>query len=154
MPLKDYAGHVRAKFNVRKIEPWSEHFLSLEPSYLDEVHNAVAKAGSSLANIAADGGNSLYSPDAAERERAIQFGKTWLAAAARLGSPSVRINIAASKGANALPDPALVAEGLKPIADHAASKNVIVHLENDNPVSEDPFFIVSVIDCQTKRRRE
>ena len=79
-------------------------------------------------------------------ERAIQFGKTWVAAAARLGSPSVRINIAASKGANAKPDPALVAEGLKPIADDAASKNVVVHLENDNPVSEDPFFIVSVID--------
>ncbi len=146
MPLKDFAAHVSAKFNVRKIEPWSEHFLSLEPSYLDEVHNAAAKAGSSFANIAADGGNSLYSADAAERERAIQFGKTWVAAAARLGSPSVRINIAALKGATAKPDPALVAEGLKPIADHAASKNVLVHLENDNPVSEDPFFIVSVID--------
>ncbi len=74
------------------------------------------------------------------------FGKTWVTAAARLGSPSVRINIAASKGANAKPDPALVAEGLRPIADHAASQNVVVHLENDNPVSEDPFFIVSVID--------
>jgi len=44
MPLKDFAAHVSAKFNVRKIEPWSEHFLSLEPSYLDYVHNAAANA--------------------------------------------------------------------------------------------------------------
>src|SRR6266568_4033446 len=107
MPLIDFAAHISAKFEVRKIEPWSEHFLSLEPSYLDELR---------------------------------------VAAAARLGSPSIRINIAAPKAANAKPDPALVAEGLKSIADHAASKSVVVHLENDNPVSEDPFFIVSVID--------
>ncbi len=146
MPLIDFAAHISAKFEVRKIEPWSEHFLSLEPSYLDELRVAAAKAGSSFANIAADGDNSLYSPDSAKRQGAIQFGKTWVAAAARLGSPSIRINIAASKAANAKPDPALVAEGLKSIADHAASKSVVVHLENDNPVSEDPFFIVSVID--------
>jgi len=146
MPIKDFAAHVSAKFNVRKIEPWSEHFVSLQPSYLDEIRNAAAKAGSSFANIAADGDNTFNSLDSAERERAIQFGKTWVDVAARLGSPSVRINIAALKGASARPDAALVAEGLKPIADHAASKNVVVHLENDNPISEDPFFIVSIVD--------
>jgi sugar phosphate isomerase/epimerase len=144
MPLKDFAAHVFSKFNVRKIEPWSEHFLSLEPSYLDEIKNAAGKTGSSFADIAADGDHSLYSPDAAERERAVQFGKTWIDVAARLGSPSVRINIAAAREAK--PDAARVAEGLKPIADFAASRNVVVHLENDNPVSEDPFFIVSVVD--------
>jgi sugar phosphate isomerase/epimerase len=144
MPLKDFAAHVSTKFSVRKIEPWSEHFLSLEPSYLDEIHNAAGKAGSAFANIAADGDNSLYSPDSAERQRATQFGKTWVDVAAHLGSPSVRINMAAARGAK--PDATLAAEVLKAIADHAASKNVVVHLENDNPVSEDPFFVVSVLD--------
>jgi sugar phosphate isomerase/epimerase len=144
MPLKDFAAHVSTKFSVRKIEPWSEHFLSLEPSYLDEIHNAAGKAGGTFANIAADGDNSLYSPDSAERQRATQFGKTWVDVAARLGSPSVRINMAAGRAAK--PDAALAAEVLKAIADFAASKNVVVHLENDNPVSEDPFFVVSVLD--------
>jgi sugar phosphate isomerase/epimerase len=32
------------------------------------------------------------------------------------------------------------------VADYAAEKRVLVNLENDNPVSEDPFFIVSVIE--------
>ncbi|HVH50424.1 MAG TPA: TIM barrel protein, partial [Candidatus Bathyarchaeia archaeon] len=96
------------------------------------------------ADVAADGDNSLYSPESNERERAIQFAKTWIDVAARLGSPSVRINIAAAK--NAKPDAALIAEGLKPIAQYAASKNIAVHLENDNPVSENPFFVVSVLE--------
>ncbi|HEY6127777.1 MAG TPA: sugar phosphate isomerase/epimerase family protein [Candidatus Acidoferrum sp.] len=144
MPLKDFAAHVVAKFNIRKIEPWSEHFLSTEPAYLDEIRDAAAKAGTSFADIAADGHNSLYSPDSAEREQAIEFGKTWIDVAAHLGSPSVRINIAAAK--NAKPDIARVAESLKPIAAYAAAKNAVVHLENDNPVSEDPFFLVSVLD--------
>ena len=144
MPLKDFAAHVAAKFNIRRIEPWSEHFLSVEAGYLDEIRNAASKAGCSFADIAADGENSVYSPESSERERAIQFGKTWIAVAARLGSPSVRINMAPAK--NAKPDAALIAEGLKPIAEYGAARNIVVHLENDNPVSENPFFVVSVLD--------
>jgi len=144
MPLKDFAAHISTKFNVRKVEPWSEHFLSLERSYLDEIRDAASKAGSGFANVAADGENSLYSSDSAERDRAIQFAKTWIDVALHIGSPSVRINIAAARDAK--PDVARVAEGLKPIADHGSSRNIVVHLENDNPVSEDPFFIVSVVE--------
>ncbi len=138
------SAYVAAKFNIRKVEPWSEHFLSLEPGYLDEIRDIAGKAGCSFADIAADGENSLYSPEPSERERAIQFGKTWIDVAARLGSPSVRINIAPAK--NVKPDAALIAEGLKPIAEYAAAKNIAVHLENDNPVSENPFFVVGVLD--------
>jgi sugar phosphate isomerase/epimerase len=144
MPLEDFAAHISTKFNVHRVEPWSEHFLSLEPSYLDEIRNAASKAGSGFANVAADGENSLYSSDSAERDRAIQFAKTWIDVALHIGSPSVRINIAAARDVK--PDVARVVEGLKPIADHAASRNIVVHLENDNPVSEDPFFIVSVVE--------
>jgi len=144
MPLKDFAAHVATKFNIRRVEPWSEHFLSVEPGYLDEIRDAASKAGSSFADIAADGDNSIYSADPAERGRAIKFGRTWIEVAARLGSPSVRINIAPAK--NVKPDAAHVAEGLKPIAEYAASKNIAIHLENDNPVSENPFFVVSVLD--------
>jgi sugar phosphate isomerase/epimerase len=144
MPLKDFAAHVAAKFNIRKVEPWSEHFLSLEPGYLDEIRDAASKAGCSFADVAADGDNSIYSADPGERQRAIQFGKTWIDVAARLGSPSVRINIADAKDTK--PDAVRAAEGLNPIAEYAASKNIAVHLENDNPVSENPFFVVSVLD--------
>ena len=144
MPLKDFPAHVVNKFNVRKIEPWSEHFASLEPAYLDDLRNVATKAGSGFADIAADGENSIYSPDSAERERAMQFSKRWIDVAARLGSPSVRTHIAGFK--NAKPDVARAAESLKPVADYAASRNVVVHFENDDPISEDPFFIASLLD--------
>ncbi len=144
MPLTDFPAHVVSKFNVRKIEPWSAHFQSAEPAYLDQLGNAAAKAGSGFADIAADGENSIYSPDAAERERAMRFSKRWIDVAAHLGSPSVRIHIAAYKDAK--PDVTQVAESLKPIADYTASKNVVVHFENDDPVSEDASFIASMLD--------
>src|SRR5262249_43556641 len=136
--------HVVAKFDIRKIEPWSEHFLSLEPSYLAELRKAANKAGSGFANIAADGENSLYSTDAGERERAARFCKQWIDVAAALRSSSVRTNMPAFHGAK--PDPDVLAEQLKPIAEYAASRNIVVHLENDNPVSEDPFVLVEVLD--------
>lgn len=145
MPIKDFAAHVASKFNVHKIEPWSEHFLSTEPAYLDQIRDSATNANVTLANIAADGENSLYSPDASQRNRALQFGKHWVEVAAHLGSPSVRLNLASDKNTQP-PDLNLVVAGLKSIAQYAASKNVVVHLENDNPVSENPFFLVKVLD--------
>ena len=144
MPIKEFAAHVRQKFNVTHIEPWSEHFLSLDAAYLDDLKAAVAKSGSGFANIAADGRDSFYSKDPAVRERAVAFAKRWIDVAAHIGSPSVRINIAQAKDAK--PDVALVAESFEKIAPYAASRNVVVHHENDNPVSEDPFFLASVLE--------
>ena len=142
--LKDFPAHVAEKFGIRRIEPWSEHFLSTAPAYLDEFHNAAAKAGVSIINFAADHEDSFYAPDAATRARAVAFGKQWLDIAARLGSPSVRISQPPS--GHAKPNLALVRESLHPLADYAASRNVVIHLENDNPLSEDPFFVASLVD--------
>ena len=144
MPLKDFSAHVREKFGIAKIEPWSEHLLSLEPAYLEEIRAAVAKAGGAIINIAADGEHSPYAPAQEEREQAISFSKSWIDAAVRLGSPGVRTNIPAARGAKL--NAAVLSESLKRVADYGARKNIVVHLENDNPVSEDPFFLVRVIE--------
>jgi sugar phosphate isomerase/epimerase len=144
MELKLFAAHVSARFNVRKIEPWSEHFLSLEKGYLEELRAGVAKAGGAIVNIAVDGEHSPYAADAAERERAVAFSKQWIDAAAAMGSPSVRTNLPQAKDAK--PDVERTAASLKIVAEYGAAKNVVVNLENDNPVSEDPFFLVKVIE--------
>jgi sugar phosphate isomerase/epimerase len=144
MALKDFPGHVVAKFDIHKVEPWSEHFLSLEPSYLAELRDAASKVGAGFANVAADGELSLYSSDARERDEAARFCKQWIDVAVALGSPSVRTNVPAFH--HAKPDAGVLAEQLKPVAAYAASRNVVVHLENDNPVSEDPFILVEVLD--------
>jgi sugar phosphate isomerase/epimerase len=144
MPLKEFAGHVKRKFNVSKIEPWSEHFVSTDAAYLDEVRSTVTKAGCGFANIAADGKDSFYSPDSGVRAKAVMFGKKWIDIAAHIGSPSVRINIPPAK--NTKPEAAVVAESLEVLATYGARKNVVVHHENDNPLSENPFFIADVLD--------
>ena len=142
--LKDFAAHVSAKFNITKIEPWSEHFRSLDNSYLEGMRAAVKKAGGGIVNIAVDGKHSPYSTDAAEREQAVAFSKQWIDVAVAIGSPSVRTNIPEAKDSK--PDLERTAESLKRVAEYGAFKSVVVHLENDNPVSEDPFFLVKVIE--------
>lgn len=144
MELREFAAHVSAKFNIKKIEPWTEHFLSLEKGYLEEIRGAVAKAGGAIVNIAVDGEHSPYAADPAERERALAFSKQWIDVAVAIGSPSVRTNIPPAKDAK--PDVERTAESLKRVAAYGASKNVVVNMENDNPKSEDPFFLVKVIE--------
>jgi len=144
MELKDFAAHVAEKFNIHHIEPWSPIFPSTDPKYLEQFRAAVEKARSSVVDIAVDAQHSQYSPDAAEREQAVVVSKQWIDVGVALGSPSIRTHIDDSKGSK--PDVARAADTLVRVAEYAAKKNIVVHLENDNPVSEDPFFIVQVID--------
>jgi sugar phosphate isomerase/epimerase len=144
LELKDFAKHVAEKFNVHRIEPWSRVFPSTDPKYLEQFRSAVDKAHSAVVDIAVDGKHSQYSTDAAERERAVTSSKQWVDVGAALGSPSIRTHI--EEGKDLKPDVARAADTLARVAEYAAGKNVVVHLENDNPVSEDPFFIVQIIE--------
>lgn len=142
--LKDFAAHVAERFNIHKIEPWSPVFPSTDMKYLEEFRAAVEKAHSAVVDIAVDDEFSQYSPDAAERERALVSGRKWVDVGAALGSPSIRTHIEVAKNSN--PDVGRAAGILARVAEYAAKKNVVVHLENDDPVSEDPFFLVQVIE--------
>jgi sugar phosphate isomerase/epimerase len=141
--LKSFGAHVVDKFHVYRIEPWSAHFASTDASYLAEFREALEKARVSVVNVAVDSESSPYSADRAERERAVGFSKQWIDIALALGSPSVRTNIPEAK--NAKPDAGLLVESLRQVIEYASTKHVVVHLENDNPVSEDPFFLVQVV---------
>lgn len=142
--LKDFAAHVKAKFGVNKIEPWTPHFPSTDPKYLDEFRASVDRAGCQVINLAVDGEDSPYAATAAERDRAVAHSKKWIDAARRLGSSSVRTHI--PQAHDAKPDAQRTADSLSRVVDYAARQNVVVSLENDDPVSEDPFFIVDVIE--------
>jgi sugar phosphate isomerase/epimerase len=144
MELKDFAAHVAEKFNVHRIEPWSPIFPSTDAKYLEQFRAAVERAHSAVVDIAVDGGHSQYAMDKAERERAVKASNEWVDVGAALGSPSIRTHIDDAKDSK--PDVARAADTLARVAEYGAKKNVVVHLENDNPVSEDPFFIVQVIE--------
>lgn len=141
--LKDFARQVVERLNVYGIEPWSAHFPTTDPKYLDELRGAVERARSKVVDIAADGEASPYALNAQERNQAIAFSKQWIDVAVALGSPSVRTNIPQAK--DGAPDTERLAESLRRVVEYASAKSVVVHLENDNPVSEDPFFLIGVI---------
>lgn len=142
--LKDFVAHVVEKFNVNKIEPWTGHFPATDAKYLEQFRASVETAGAAVANIAVDGEHSPYAAERAEREQAIAFSKQWVDAAVILGSRSIRTNIPRAKGVQ--PDVGVTADSLQHVVDYASTKNVVVNLENDNPVSEDPFFLVKLIE--------
>jgi sugar phosphate isomerase/epimerase len=142
--LKDFAAHVISKFGINKIEPWSRHFLSLDAEYLGEIRAALERSRAAAVNIAVDGEHSPYAADGAERERAVEFGKKWVDVAAAIGSPSIRTNIPQANDSE--PSLERVAESLGRVAEYGAAKSIVMNLENDNPVTEDPFFLVKLVD--------
>jgi len=144
LDLKDFAAHIIEKFNINKIEPWTGHFPSTDPKYLEQFRAVLEQAKAMVVNIAVDGEHSPYALDRSEREQAITLSKRWIDAAAAIGSPSVRTNIPAAKDSK--PDLTRTAGSLKRVVEYAEAKNVVVNLENDNPVSEDPFLLVQVIE--------
>lgn len=144
MDLKDFLPHVKSKFDINKIEPWSEHFRSLDAKYIEELRSSIEKARGVIVNIAVDGEHSPFAADKSEREKSIGFSKKWIDIAASVGSPSVRTNMAPAKDSQ--PDVDRAVDSLVRVAEYGASKNILVNLENDNPVSEDPFFIVKVLE--------
>jgi len=144
MQLKNFAAHIADKFNVHNIEPWSRIFPSTDPKYLESFRRATEDAHSAIVDIAVDEAHSQYSPDASERKRSVASSKQWVDVGAALGSPSIRTHVQGGKDLK--PDIALAADTLARVAEYGEKKNVVIHLENDDAVSEDPFFLVKVIE--------
>ncbi len=143
MDLKDFAAMIAERFGVPNINPLAAHFRSTEPAYLDELRARVQKAKSHIVDLGL-GGRNFSDPDPAARTAAIEYGKKWIDIAGAVGSPSVRQHLGAPH--RAPPSVELSAKALGRLADCGAKKNVAVILENDDPVGEDPFFIVKVIE--------
>lgn len=145
MDLAAFAAEVARKFNVHNIEPHSRHFRSLDSAYLASFREALKKTNSRVVNIAVDGPDSFYDADASRRRKAIAYGKKWVDVAVQIGSPSIRVHI--QPAANSRPNVERTAESLREVTAYAASKDIVVNLENDDLISEDAFFLVKVIDA-------
>jgi len=143
MDVKEFAAMVSRRFGVPNINPLGDHFASTDPAYLDAFRTAVEKAGSHVVDLGLSGGY-FYSPEEAKRTAGVDYGRKWIDVAKTIGSPSVRQHV---RGAARSPQSVdLAAESLGRLAEYGATRNIIVNLENDSPVSEDPFFLVSVIE--------
>jgi sugar phosphate isomerase/epimerase len=144
IPLTKFAAMVVDRYKIFQIEPLSDHFLSRDAAYLRELRAANERAGVTVVNIPVSLRRSLYDPDESKRAGAIADSKAWVDVAVAIGSPSVRIHIEGVKGVT--PDVDRTAASLKQVAAYGAEKNVVINLENDDPKTEEAFFLVKVMD--------
>jgi sugar phosphate isomerase/epimerase len=142
MDMKEFPAFVVEKFGVYNINPLSNHFSSLDAAYLEAFRAAVQRARSHVVDLGLSGG-MFYDADASKRASAVAEGRKGIDVARAVGSPSVRQHVSGRPGQNA--DVMLAAESLGELAGYGAKQNIVVNLENDNPVAEDPFFLVAVI---------
>ncbi len=143
MDLAGFGKRVKQEWQVHHIEPWSLHFRSTDDAYLARLRRDLDTAGVAIANIAADLPGSLYDPDDATRAKAVEARKTWIDVAAKVGSPSVRVNNPPPK--RGAPDLGRMSDSMTRLGAYGASRGVVVNFENDNPVSENPIFLAKAI---------
>lgn len=142
MDLKEFPAMIVKRFGVYNINPLGDHLSSTNPAYLDSFREAVQSAGSHLVDLGL-GGRDFSHADKSKRDEAVAYGRKWIDIAAVIGSPSVRQHLRTSPGM--APAVGNTAESLSRLADYGSKKNIIINLENDNPGSEDPFFLVEVL---------
>jgi sugar phosphate isomerase/epimerase len=143
LTLAEFAATLIEKFNVYGIEPWSPHFASVEPAYVEGLAEAFHRAGLKVVNIPCDVPVKLCGT-AEQRAAAFATYRKWVDAAVILGSPSIRVHC--PMGADSS-DISCAVSGLKTLAEYGSSKQIVINLENDDPKSEDPERIVKVIEA-------
>lgn len=143
MDILGFAKMAIEKFNIHNINPLIAHFSSTELRHLHNLSEQVAKAGSHFVDLGL-GAGKFNDPDPAVRKASIDRSKRSIDMAVILGSPSVRQHLGGS--GEARPDVDRSAQSLGQLADYGARKNIVINLENDSLVNEDPFFIAKVIE--------
>jgi sugar phosphate isomerase/epimerase len=141
--IKEFPAMVVERFAVYNVNPLLNHFPSTEPPYLESFREAVAKARSHIVDLGLPG-RCFATTDTSTAEAAVRDCSKWIDIAAAIGSPSVRQHLSAQPGEK--PDLDAAAFHLARLADYGGKRNVVVNLENDNPVAEDPFFIVNAVE--------
>jgi sugar phosphate isomerase/epimerase len=142
MDLAAFARFVRTEFRVRGIEPLSLHFPSIERNEILKLRAAFDAAGVHTVNIPVDDSVELCSTNEATRNAGNARYRTWIDIAALLHSPSIRIWIPKCSDASDLPR---AVQALRPTLEYAASQNIVINLENDDPVLSSDKRILTAI---------
>jgi sugar phosphate isomerase/epimerase len=142
MDLASFARLVRTEFGVHGIEPLDSHFPSTEVNEVRKLRAAFDAAGVYTVNIPVDEKVELCSDDEAKRNVGNARYRHWVDVAVLLGSPSIRVWIPKCSDFSDLPR---AVRALKPTVDYAATRNIVVNLENDDPVSASAARSVAAI---------
>jgi sugar phosphate isomerase/epimerase len=145
LTLLNFPQMVSDRFDVSGIEPLDEHFAHIEGAYLEKFRQALDATRTHIVNIPVGRlHGSFYDPDANKRGAAIQTAKQWVDVAATVGSPGIRVHVQRVPGLQ--PDVERAAASLAEVAEYGERRQVVVNLENDDPASEDAFYVIDVME--------
>lgn len=125
LKLLQVPEYYRDRFKLRNLEFWSNHFESLDESYLKELKNNVRKSKARLMNIQVDSSYNLASNEDGQRAQSMAEVKRWVDAAAYLGSKCVRVNPGSANGSVEKS-----IQSLKEVNQYAKSKKLVLLTEN------------------------
>lgn len=114
-----------------------------KPDNLDEIKAALDKYGVKIVNMPIDYGN-ISQLDDEKRKADLEVIKMWLDIAAELGSKAARVNT--GQQPEGVFDLSITANSYRELAEHAASKNVVLILENHGGMSADPDNILKLFE--------
>jgi sugar phosphate isomerase/epimerase len=142
MDLAAFARFIKSEFRVSGIEPLDSHFPSKERADIVKLRAAFDAAGVRTVNIPVDEAVELCSEDEAKRKAGNASYRRWIDIAVILGSPSIRIWIPKCSDTTDLPK---AIKALQPTIDYAATQNIVVNLENDDPVYSSATRVLAAI---------
>jgi sugar phosphate isomerase/epimerase len=142
MDLAAFARYIKSEFHVNGIEPLDSHFPSKERSEVVKLRAAFDAAGVRTVNIPVDEAVELCSDDEAKRSAGNASYRHWIDNAVILGSPSIRIWIPKCSDTS---DLAKAVKALQPTIDYAVTQNIVVNLENDDPVTSSAARVLAAI---------
>ena len=142
MDLAAFAQSIPKEFGVHGIEPLDSHFASTDPAYVHGLRAAFDAAGVRVINIPVDVSETLCSEDPAKQEQGFMKYRQWIDTAIVLGSPSVRFHIPRCHNPA---DLTRAARAFRKVVAYATSRNILINLENDDPVLDNADRIVAFI---------
>lgn len=142
MDLAQFAKYIRTNFGVQGIEPMDSHFPSTDPAEIRRLRAAFDAAGVRTVDIPVDARVDLCSEDQARRDAGNAVYRHWVDIAVLLASPSIRLWIPRCADHS---DLAKAVHALEPTIDYAASRNIVVNLENDDPVTSSEARVLAAI---------
>ena len=147
MKLEQFAKTIYPDLGVRGIEPWSRHFESTDRKYVERLKKSFHKASLRVVNIPVDIKVQLCG-SAADRTAGLAAYRQWVDAAAILGSPSIRVHLPPGERDGQV---SCAVDCLKSLAAYGASRNIVINVENDDPRTEQPERIVTVLKTVDSR---
>ncbi|MBW3629947.1 MAG: sugar phosphate isomerase/epimerase [Gemmatimonadetes bacterium] len=141
---------VAQELGIRKLELWNRHFDEPTVAYARRVREAADRAGVQINCVQLPG--DMSNPEAAVRDRSIAETRRWIEIAAAAGAPAVRVDTGG--GANVPFDVRVTGESYRELAQHGASNNVIILVENHgghSNVAENVAAIVKHVNSRWVR---